>query len=300
MKRILMAVAALLAAGASAASADVLIMEDGRRIRGELVSVNRGTVLFDEIRQGSSRKNRMRINKEEVARIVLRENSTDDDDMDSADGGVFGTGRGRRGSDRDDDRDDGGFGRPERFPTDDREPRDSRSRRSPNDPRRDRRDGDTESDGDLDLDPDLDDDGPFGRRDDERSVEHPDLGDERPLSARDRVVTVSARQAWTDSGIDLKAGDIIRFVADGTVVRGPGQQDGPAGEMNSPIHERRPIPARPAGALIGRIGTSSGDIFFIGGDRGAFRVRTAGRLYLGVNDHYFVDNSGSFEVRVSR
>src|SRR5688572_30989185 len=123
MNRILMGIAALTLAGAAAASADVLVMEDGRRIRGELVSVNRGTVLFDEIRPGSSRKNRMRINKEEVARIVLRENSADDDDLDTSDDGVFGTGRPRRGDDRDRDdvRDDGGFGRPERFPDDGRD-----------------------------------------------------------------------------------------------------------------------------------------------------------------------------------
>lgn len=294
MKRILTGIAALTLAGAAAAAADVLVMEDGRRIRGELVSVNRGTVLFDEIRPGTTRKNRMRINKEEVARIVLREDRTDDDDdPDSVDDGPFGSGR----VGRDDDRDDSGLGR-ERFP-DDRDGRTTRGR-SPNDPRRDRREGDRDRDDDLDRDPDLDDDGPFGRRDDERSVDHPDVGDERPLTARDRVVTVAGRQAWTDTGIDLKAGDIVRFQAEGNVTRGPGQQDGPAGEMNSPMNDRRPIPARPAGALIGRIGASAADVFFIGGDRGAFRVRTAGRLYLGVNDHYFVDNAGSFEVRVSR
>jgi len=292
MKRILMAVAALLVAGASAASADILVMEDGRRIRGELVSVNRGTVLFDEIRVGTTRKNRMRINKEEVARIVLRED-VGDEDLDSTDDGPFGSGRAPRGGSRDDD---GTFGRGrDRYP--ETADRDARTRRDPRDSGRDRS---RTSDDDLDLDPDLDDDGPFGRRDDERAVEHPDIGSDRPLSARDRVVSVAARQAWSDTGIDLKVGDVVRFAAEGNVLRGPGQEDGPGGEMNSPINDRRPIPARPAGALIGRIGTSSGDVFFIGGDRGAFRVRTAGRLYLGVNDHYFVDNSGSFEVRVSR
>ncbi len=111
---------------------------------------------------------------------------------------------------------------------------------------------------------------------------------------------MSARQAWTDTGIDLTTGDVVRFSAEGSVVRGPGQEDGPAGEMNSPISDRRPVPARPAGALLGRIGTSASDVFFIGGDRGAFRVRASGRLYLGINDHYLADNSGSFEVRVSR
>ena len=34
-------------------------------------------------------------------------------------------------------------------------------------------------------------------------------------------------------------------------------------------------------------------MFFIGGDRGTFRARTSGRLYLGVNDDYLQDNSGS-------
>jgi hypothetical protein len=69
--------------------------------------------------------------------------------------------------------------------------------------------------------------------------------------------------------------------------------------MNPSINDRRPVPGRPAGALVGRIGTSPSDVFFIGADRGFFRVRTSGRLYLGVNDNDYADNSGSFEVRVS-
>ena len=108
MNRILMGVAALVLAGAYAASADVLVMEDGRRIRGELVSVNRGTVLFDEIRTGTTRKHRLRINKEEVARIVLRSVRettistpgttavrTDARPRGDRDDGPFGPGRGR-------------------------------------------------------------------------------------------------------------------------------------------------------------------------------------------------------------
>jgi len=114
------------------------------------------------------------------------------------------------------------------------------------------------------------------------------------------MISVPARQAWTDTGIDLKTGDVVRFSAEGTVLWGAGQEDGPAGEMNSPMNDRRPVPSRPAGALIGRIGTSPSDVFFIGSDRGSFRVRTSGRLYLGVNDNSYADNSGSFEVRVSR
>jgi PA-IL-like protein len=258
MNRILVGMAALALAGVYGASADILEMEDGRRIRGELVSVNRGQVIFDEARPGSSPPRRLRVTTDEVTRIVLRETDVEDDaDLDPMDDGPFGPAR-----------DDARGGR--------------------DDARRD----------DADID-----DGPFGRNRDrdvgaDREIERPDV-DDRGLSSRDRLITVPARQAWTDTGIDVKTGDVVRFAAEGTVLRGPGQEDGPAGEMNSPMNDRRPVPARPAGALIGRIGTSPSDVFFIGDDRGGFRVRTSGRLHLGVNDHYYADNSGSFEVRVS-
>jgi hypothetical protein len=287
MNRILIGVAALALAGTYVASADVLVMEDGRRIRGELVSVNRGTVLFDEIREGTTRKHRMRINKDEVARIDLRDSAAGDDDLDTMDDGPFGPGRddsrdgGRDGTWRGRDRGrsgrtgDGGYGRD----------RDRDRDRDPADP-----------------DPDVDS-GPFGRdrdRDGGRVTDPPDVDGDRGTSGRDRVITVPARQVWTDTGIDVTTGDVIRFTAEGTVTWSPGQQDGPAGEMNSPINDRRTIPGRPAGALIGRIGTSASDVFFIGDDRGGFRVRTSGRLYLGVNDNSYLDNSGSFQVRVIR
>ena len=50
-----------------------------------------------------------------------------------------------------------------------------------------------------------------------------------------------------------------------------------------------------AAALIGRVGDSS-DCFFIGDDKGVIRVRSSGRLYLGVNDDFLKDNTGSFRV----
>jgi len=61
---------------------------------------------------------------------------------------------------------------------------------------------------------------------------------------------------------------------------GRDRRDGPAGEKNSPFNEARPLPNRPGAALIGRIG---GDVFFIGDERGAIRVRNSGRLELGIN-----------------
>src|SRR5688572_31902057 len=96
MNRTVLAVAALALAGSYGASADVLVMEDGRRIQGELISVNRGTVIFDEIREGTSRKRRMRVNKDEVTSIVLRETADEgDEDLDTLDDGPFGRNRDR-------------------------------------------------------------------------------------------------------------------------------------------------------------------------------------------------------------
>lgn len=118
-----------------------------------------------------------------------------------------------------------------------------------------------------------------------------------PRGARERETTVGAAQGWTDTGIDLRTGQDVYFRARGEIRWGPKRSDGPAGESGSPRNPGRPIPNRPAAALIGRVG-SSGDPFFIGDERGAIQVRGHGRLFLGINDDYLQDNAGSFRVTV--
>ena len=125
------------------------------------------------------------------------------------------------------------------------------------------------------------------------------LTDTRPRAGlRERSVTVMARSAWTDTSIDVRPGQEIFFTASGEVRWGPGRRHGAAGERNSPFNQGRPMPDRNAAALIGKIG-ESGDPFFIGGSTQGIRVRGAGRLYLGVNDDFLDDNSGSLRVVIS-
>ena len=124
---------------------------------------------------------------------------------------------------------------------------------------------------------------------------NPSDGGGRPSGMRERLVGVSATTDWNDTGIEVRAGQTIAFEASGEVRWGKDRRDGPAGEKNSPFNQARPLPNRAGGALIGRIG---GDVFFIGDERGPIRVRNSGRLQLGVNDEYLVDNSGSFRVTV--
>ncbi|HVL66370.1 MAG TPA: hypothetical protein VM364_03815 [Vicinamibacterales bacterium] len=139
-------------------------------------------------------------------------------------------------------------------------------------------------------------------RADVRSIqfEEEDAWDDRRSPAgraalRQRTVTVDARAGWTDTGVDVRAGQEVAFEATGQVRWGPGRRDGAAGERGSPYNAGRPIPDRNAAALIGRIG-ASGDPFFIGDAREALRLRGSGRLYLGINDDYLEDNSGSLRV----
>ena len=119
----------------------------------------------------------------------------------------------------------------------------------------------------------------------------------RPSGMRERQTIVSADVAWNDSGIDVRAGQTIYFEAQGQVRWGRDRRDGPAGERNSPSNPNRQMGNRNAAALIGKVG-SGNDLFFIGDETGPVRVRSSGRLYLGINDDVLTDNSGNFRVVV--
>jgi hypothetical protein len=120
----------------------------------------------------------------------------------------------------------------------------------------------------------------------------------RPSGLRERQTTVSGNVGWNDSGIDVRAGQTIYFESTGQVRWGRDRRDGPAGERNSPSNPNRPMGNRNAAALIGKIGNGSNDYFFIGDEWGPVRVRSSGRLYLGINDDVLTDNSGNFRVVV--
>jgi hypothetical protein len=118
----------------------------------------------------------------------------------------------------------------------------------------------------------------------------------RPSGLRERYAIVDAATPWNDTGVDVRSGALVYFEATGRVRWGPDRQHGPAGEGGNRYNANRPIPGRPGGSLIGRIGDS--DPFFIGDDRGPIRMRAAGRLSLGVNDDYLQDNSGTWRVAI--
>lgn len=139
-------------------------------------------------------------------------------------------------------------------------------------------------------------------RDDVARIEFDDRrrssdGSQRPRGLRERRVDVSARQPWTDTAIDVRRGQEIYFTASGETRWGSDRRDGADGERGSPVNPARPMPDRPAAALIGRIGEGDG-VFFIGSEPGAFRMPESGRLRLGINDDVLTDNAGSLQVTV--
>jgi hypothetical protein len=112
-------------------------------------------------------------------------------------------------------------------------------------------------------------------------------------------VRVDARQAWTDTGITVNAGDRVVFNASGQIAFGAsaGQTADPNG--NAAVRRATyPDPTVPAGALIGKIGNSAP--FAIGMQTQPLGMPASGRLMLGVNDNELGDNSGFYTVTITK
>jgi hypothetical protein len=126
----------------------------------------------------------------------------------------------------------------------------------------------------------------------------PQRGHDRVFSVVGSDVTVEAKAAWTDTGLDVIRGDQLRFDARGEVTRlhAPNAVVGPAGTLDAKS-QKSPLPSQPLGALIGKIGTT-GTPFAVGADHGVRAMPATGRLMLGVNDDVVGDNSGAFQVTI--
>lgn len=121
----------------------------------------------------------------------------------------------------------------------------------------------------------------------------------RPNGLREREVWVAANTAWADTGVDVREGQAVYFTTNlGDIQWRRGQHTRAAGDPGVPYNAQRPIPGRPIGALIAKIGSASTDFFFIGDNEGPIRMRGAGRLFLGINDENLADNQGAYRVTV--
>jgi hypothetical protein len=115
-----------------------------------------------------------------------------------------------------------------------------------------------------------------------------------------REIDVPGSAQWTDTAIDLTAGDTLRIAATGSIsVAGkPVTPDG--GQRNwQDLLRTFPLNDAARGALIGRIGGTTARPFLIGSRRES-RVPTPGRLFLAANLPPNESGSGNFHVTIER
>lgn len=115
--------------------------------------------------------------------------------------------------------------------------------------------------------------------------------------ATTREIRVNSQHRWTDTEIDVRAGDVITFSATGTITMSDdtGDTATPAGSTRGRTAPDAPVLNQLAGGLLARIGGWSPAFI---GSRGTWTAPVGGRLYLGVNDDHLPDNRGEFVVRV--
>ena len=112
-----------------------------------------------------------------------------------------------------------------------------------------------------------------------------------------RTIQVNSQVRWTDTGLNVRAGDIVTFQASGQIRMSDDQGDlaNPAGSVRGRTAPDAPILNQSAGALIAKIDGYAP--MFIGG-RTSVTVPVSGRLYLSVNDDHLPDNAGEYTVTV--
>jgi hypothetical protein len=125
------------------------------------------------------------------------------------------------------------------------------------------------------------------------------VGTSGQLQAASRTITVPGNRQWTATNIRVNEGDVIRFQTTGEIRFSANAADNAssAGSLAQKYVSGAPLPRALAGALIGRI--DNGAPFGIG-NQTSLTMPATGTLYLGVNDDNVSDNSGQFQVVMSR
>jgi len=113
-----------------------------------------------------------------------------------------------------------------------------------------------------------------------------------------QTVRVEANTRWTDTGLIVQPGERISFSTSGNIEYGKNMSTGPDGDKNMGARPGYAVHDMPVGGLIGRIG--NGAPFAIGSTSTPIAMPSGGRLFLGVNDDDYRDNTGGYDVQVYR
>ena len=115
-----------------------------------------------------------------------------------------------------------------------------------------------------------------------------------------RQIEITGADLWTDTGVDVKAGDTLKISATGQMQYAAAAPCGPEGLPRGWVDLLRQLPMNDAGrgTLVGRIGNNTAARAFLAGARSERKATISGRLFLGVNQSSNDQPSGSYHVTV--
>ena len=120
--------------------------------------------------------------------------------------------------------------------------------------------------------------------------------------AQSQTVEIAASDRWKDSGIDVQAGDLVKFEAAGKLKFADSALEAtPEGLKRGWLDMVRTMQLNQAGrgALIGRVGDAASARPFLIGERREARMVVSGRLFIGVNQpESSAKGDGSYSVKV--
>lgn len=112
-----------------------------------------------------------------------------------------------------------------------------------------------------------------------------------------KTVQVRGTVAFTDTGIDVREGDLVTVAATGESFHSEAGKTDPDGLSDPNLDPFSVIPGTPHNALIGKVG-DDGAPFRVGSER-TFRATATGRLLLGVNDKGVDNNAGGYRATIT-
>src|SRR5262252_8516593 len=117
------------------------------------------------------------------------------------------------------------------------------------------------------------------------------------LPAQTKEIQVTPAD-WVDTGVDLRAGDVVTISASGTLPQG--RAVGPAGQSRGfrDLIKAYPVNDGGFGALIGRIGSSDAAVPFLAGENKRLEVPRSGRLFLAINKTANDVVTGAFKASI--
>lgn len=117
-----------------------------------------------------------------------------------------------------------------------------------------------------------------------------------PIKLNTKVLADNTSNGWTNTGWVVKKGQRIRIIGSGRISLGNGRYTTPSGVASLPDGEKL-MKNKPTGGMIAVIGDDNNDFIFVGSSV-EFTATRDGALFLGVNEGYLDDNSGSYDVNI--